>query len=293
MGGVISPDTGTPEPPPGRRRRRLATETAARYWSRGGPNWAAAIGLRLLFALIPVAVLSALIAGAILPGAGTSSRLLGGTVSREVSRAVGDLSTAAHSLGWLAALGLLWTGSTLFSCMETAAAAVYGIPARPFLRQRLLGIGLMFAFVAAIVTGVAASLLLDSASAQHLRILGGPGVALVAAGALYALLLRALPNRPLRWRDVAPGVVLGAVLTVALNLVWPAVGRYVSGGAALSHAVLAVLITLAAYVYVTAEIIVLALALNATVAERRPAAAGLPAPVETPGRQATVTAALR
>ncbi|HEY0409036.1 MAG TPA: hypothetical protein VGE42_02095, partial [Candidatus Dormibacteraeota bacterium] len=45
----------------------LAVAVARRYWTAGGPNWAAAVGLRLLLALLPIAVLAGLVIQAVLP----------------------------------------------------------------------------------------------------------------------------------------------------------------------------------------------------------------------------------
>ncbi|HEX3607156.1 MAG TPA: hypothetical protein VH134_14640, partial [Candidatus Dormibacteraeota bacterium] len=47
----------------------LVVAVARRYWNSGGPNWAAAVGLRLLLALLPIAVLAGLVIQEVLPAA--------------------------------------------------------------------------------------------------------------------------------------------------------------------------------------------------------------------------------
>jgi uncharacterized BrkB/YihY/UPF0761 family membrane protein len=255
------------------RRRALILDVAARYWNRGGPNWSAAVAFRLLLTVLPVALLAALVADALLPASARSARpvhFLGGSITPQVAAGLGNISQSARSLSWLAVIAFVWTGSTLFSCMETAASALYGAPGRPFVRQRVLGIGLMAAFVALLVLGAGASLLLDAGVASHVRFLLQPLASFAIGAVLYTLILHVLPTVRQRWIDVAPGVALAATGTTALNLAWPVLGRYVSGGAALSHAVFAFTAAAAGYVYIVAELIVLSLAFNATRRDRGP-----------------------
>ena len=174
------------------QRCNLTLDTVRRYWERGGPNWSAAIAFRLLLTLIPVALLAALVADALLPASarsGGGTHFLGGSITSQVASGLGNVSKSARSLSVVGVVAFVWTGSTLFSCMETAACAIYGVSGRRFLRQRILGIALMGALVALLVLGAGASLLFASGAASHVRFILQPLFSLGLGAGLYFLIL--------------------------------------------------------------------------------------------------------
>jgi uncharacterized BrkB/YihY/UPF0761 family membrane protein len=293
---------------PLRRAPGLVTAVARRYWGAGGPNWSSAVALRLLLALLPIAVLAGLITQQLLPhtpsthaAASTpapATRQPGRHLQAEeqslvalLTGLIGDLHHSGHTLGVVSVLALLWVGSGLFACLETATASLFGCRGRPYLRQRLLGMGLVIAFAAVIVAGVASSVLLFPLGSvvRHTGTVGRslvshratlqPAVGIAMGVALFALVYRVLPTCRQRWTEILPGVALAAVGTTLLDLIWPLYLRYADGTVSVSHFVFGFVVAIATYVYVLAQVVVVALALNATLRARRLArsAAGEPA----------------
>jgi membrane protein len=275
----------------------LLVAVARRYWSAGGPNWAAAVGLRLLLALLPIAVLAGLVIQEVLPQtaapAATTPARLGlraGTRALQneeqsltalLSGLIGDLHQSNHTLGILSVLGLLWIGSGLFACMESATAALYGTPGRRYLRQRALGIALVIAFAAMLVAGILSSVLLFplGAAVQHTGVVGRSAVnarltlqpiaGVLIGVALFALVFRVLPTCRQRWLDVLPGVVIAAAGNTLLNLIWPVYLRYAASTLTVSYVVFGFVVAIATYASLLAQVVVLSLALNATLRQRR------------------------
>jgi membrane protein len=275
----------------------LLVALARRYWSAGGPNWAAAVGLRLLLALLPIAVLAGLVIQEVLPQtaapAATTPARLGvraGTRALQneeqsltalLSGLIGDLHQSHHTHGILSVLGLLWIGSGLFACMESATAALYGTPGRSYLRQRALGIALVIAFAAMLVAGILSSVLLFplGAAVQHTGVVGRSAVnarltlqpiaGVLIGVALFALVFRVLPTCRQRWLDVLPGVVIAAAGNTLLNLIWPVYLRYAASTLTVSYVVFGFVVAIATYASLLAQVVVLSLALNATLRQRR------------------------
>jgi membrane protein len=270
---------------------------ARRYWGANGPNWAAAVGLRLLLALLPIAVLAGLVIQEVLPSSvattpSTATRAglrIGLTrlqneeqsLTSLLSGLIGDLHTSSHTLGVLSVLGLLWVGSGLFACMESATAALYGTRGRSYLRQRALGIALVVVFAAIVVAGILTSVLLfplGSAvqrtgtvgrSVVNARITLQPIAGVVIGVLLFTLVFRVLPTVKQRWIDVLPGVVVAAAGNTLLNLIWPIYLRYATSTLSVSYVVFGFVVAIATYVSLLAQVLVLAVALNATLRERR------------------------
>jgi membrane protein len=89
-----------------------------------------------------------------------------------------------------------------------------------------MGLGMLLAFVAAMLLSVGASTL-----AAYLSFVPFVGVVVGAAVMIGLLLLIywVVPNRRQRWRDVWPGAVLCGVLIEVLTLVWPIYTRLMHG----------------------------------------------------------------
>ncbi len=264
------------------------------------------MGLRLLLALLPIAVLAGLVIQAVLPqpaapttptparlGVRAGTRVLQGEESPTalLSGLIGNLHQSGHTLGILSLLGLLWIGSGLFACRESATAVIYGSRGRSYLRQRALGIALVLAFAALVVAGILLSVLLfplgsavqrtegAGRSAVNARLTLQPVAGVLIGLALFALVLRVLPTCRQRWRDVLPGVVLVAAGNALLNLIWPVHLRYAASTLTVSYLVFGFVVAIASYVSLLAQLVVIAISLNATLharrAERTEAAAAL------------------
>lgn len=126
----------------------------------------------------------------------------------------------AAPLSVVGGVGLLWGALGLFSVLESAFNIVYGLPNRPFLRQKLLVLvlvagSLVLLFLALVAGSLGVELV------RHARV-AGQAVAYVYALTFSTLLLllfvwsmyRLLTNaRPaLGWRETFPGAALAALL---------------------------------------------------------------------------------
>ncbi len=152
---------------------------------------------------------------------------------------VEEIELSAAGLGALGAIALVWAALGFFSVVESALNIVYGLPNRPFVRQKLFVLGLTAAalvvlFVALVVGSVGVGM------ARHAGVAGGTlaylyGITISTAlvfgfvWCIYTL----LTNEQLRWRDTLPGAVVAAVILQASFQLLPLFVRATSGLVAL------------------------------------------------------------
>src|SRR5262245_22403222 len=135
--------------------------------------------------------------------------------------AVTEIQEQATELSVIGAIGLLWAALGFFSVLESAFNIVYGLPNRPFIRQKslvllLTAASLIVLFVALVIASVGVELTQRA------------GVAEGALSYLYALLVstalllgftwslyRLLTNTSLSWRETFPGALVASVLLQA------------------------------------------------------------------------------
>ena len=164
----------------------------------------------------------------------------------------------AGVFGILSVGGLLYTGTNFFSALEFALDKVDGVPMRDFLHQRLMGLGMLLAFVAAVLASVGAGEVAALASFfPALGVLVGAPVMV----ALLCLVYKIVPNRRRKWRQVLPGAVLGGVLIEALTLVWPLYTRVMHGFNTYGSA-FALFFLLATWLFFLSQLILLGAVLN-------------------------------
>jgi len=204
---------------------RILQRTVVSYGQDDGPALAAAIAYRALFSIFPLVLLLLAV----------SSNLLVNSTEEEVVAFVESfLPTAGHlvrnnvtavlrsrgAVGTLAALGLLWSASSVFAAMNRAVNRAWGATVRrPFWKQQALalsivvGIGLLF-FVSTLTTtiynvlrGILPRLGIDLFSnhvGQRLLPLLGPTL---LDYLVFLMLYRLLPVVRVRWQDVLPGAL--------------------------------------------------------------------------------------
>lgn len=125
---------------------------------------------------------------------------------------------AAGALVIVSVLGLLWTGTNLFSSMEFALNEVYLCASRSMLRSRLMGLAMIGTFVVAIALTVGANALAEFLPGRHIFafVLGW----LVMFG-LLVVIYRYVPNRAIDFAEVWPGALLAALSIEVLTIVFP------------------------------------------------------------------------
>jgi len=147
--------------------------------------------------------------------------------------------------GAIGIVGLLWSGSSLFTSMEFALGRMVGARQRGFLRQRAMTAVMTLVFVVAIV----ATIFLNSIAAlaegipQLAPVLG----LLVWVGFMTAI-YRLVPNRTYSLRKLWPGALLAGALMEGLTLGWPLYAG-LSHGFTTYGAAFALFFLLAAWLY--------------------------------------------
>jgi membrane protein len=124
----------------------------------------------------------------------------------------------AGLLGLVGILGLLWSGSSLFTSMEFTLGKVFGARQRDFLRQRLMALVMTGIFVVAIVLSVVVNAAVGLV--HGLPFLGPVVGALVWIGFMTTI-YRVVPNRTFTLAELWPGALLAGLLMEVLTLLWP------------------------------------------------------------------------
>ena len=133
----------------------------------------------------------------------------------------------AFELGAVGLFGLAWATLGLFSVLESAFNIVYGLPNRPFIRQKLLVLALVASslvvlFVALVVASVGANLAEDAAVVGG--VLSYVYAVLVSTALIFLFVWTTytiLTNTPLAWRETLPGAVVSAILLQASFQILP------------------------------------------------------------------------
>jgi membrane protein len=180
--------------------------------------------------------------------------------------AVTEIQEQATELSVIGGIGLLWAALGFFSVLESAFNIVYGLPNRPFMRQKglvlmLTAASLVVLFLALIISSVGVELV------QRAGVAGGPlsyvYALLVSTALLVGLtwsLYRLLTNTPLSWRETLPGAIVASILLQASFQILPIFVR-------LSNELVALqayggLVLLLVWLYVMANILVLGAEVN-------------------------------
>jgi membrane protein len=179
---------------------------------------------------------------------------------------VQEIQEQATELSIIGGIGLLWAALGFFSVLESAFNIVYGLPNRPFIRQKALVLvltagSLVVLFVALVIGSVGAEL------SERAGVVGGAVsyvFALLVSTALIVLLLwglyHLLTNLRLPWRESLPGAFLAAVLLQASFQFLPLFVRFSSDLIALQA--YGGLVLLLVWLYLMANVIVLGAELN-------------------------------
>jgi membrane protein len=253
-------------------RRTLPVRVVSRYLGRNGPNQATLIAWNLLFATFPLVLLAVTAAGELYrdPGAGERvaravAQLLPGGRDQAVLSA---LQSFHRNLGWTAVVGgvgLVWSGTSLFSAMDTAFSGLSGGHTRGFLAQKLMGVALTAALALLAVPVVLSSTLLAALPAgaglpAPLRSAGAAAglqalAAVIVGWVLFSLVYRLAPARAPGMRATLRGALVGAVLFELLSLAFP-LYLHLAHGFAAYGATFALFFLILAFVFLVAQVMV-------------------------------------
>jgi membrane protein len=187
----------------------------------------------------------------------------------DIVATVQSIQRNAATLGIVGGILLLWSSLSLFSALESAFNIVYDRPNRPFVRGKLIAVGFMVTFLVVLFVGLVAggfgfrllerysgSVVASSWVAVPLSI----GLSTLTVFLFLAVAYHRLTNIALRWRDVLPGALLGAValqVTFQALPVFLHVSKHVVALQALGAGILLLI-----WLYVMANVIVFGAEVN-------------------------------
>jgi membrane protein len=168
-------------------------------------------------------------------------------------------------LGIVGFLGVLWGGSNVGGAISTVFQPIFQTPARSFVREKLIDIGMIFVFtflmliiVASTTAGAVLNRLVSGFPLTgYSSFVIGTIISLMAAFLLFSVIYAVFPTVTVqsKVRTVWRGALLAAVLFQLLSYVWPLYAHFAHFSR--YGAVLAPIVILAAWIYFFSLILLL------------------------------------
>lgn len=212
---------------------RMALAVLARYDAAGGALLAGGLAYSALFAMVPLAFVTAGVAGLIVADAGVREHVIR-TITAVMPPlrglivvVLGEAARSATTISILGGATLIWGGSRFIVAFETAMSRVTGGPrTRGLLERNLIGVAtatllVVTVILSAVLAGVAAFLDAAAATDQVLLlslatrvVLGLLPVGLSVAA--MVLVYRFVPESRPSWHStLVPAVTIALLLTIA------------------------------------------------------------------------------
>ncbi|MBI4218985.1 MAG: YihY/virulence factor BrkB family protein [Chloroflexi bacterium] len=205
------------------RRTIVLLISAYRDFTRNNsPYIAAGIAFWMIVCLFPMFLAGLSIVGNAFPAQGQERLIEGITSVIPVSDAylregLASVAASRGAAGAVATAALVWTATSVFSAIRKGVNHAWGI-ARPhyFLLERGIDLALLFGLGAIVVVlgWLSAVLELPAPLFRFVTEFGWFGL----TAAVVALLYRYLPNTTISWREVWPGVIVGALFVDCVRL---------------------------------------------------------------------------
>jgi membrane protein len=188
---------------------------------------AAMVAYYALLSLLPLLAIALALIGAFgRPDDGSTlihelGRIFPGTSVKNLVDIVKSLQRNATALGVIGGASLIWTSLGFLSALESALNIIYGLPNRPFVRQKLLvfalvGSGLALVLISLVAATTAQTFLDEHASGLLKQPVWQISSALAISTAVTLgftfTVYRLLPNTPVTSREALPGAILATVL---------------------------------------------------------------------------------
>ena len=219
----------------------LPVRVVRAFMDHRGGSMAVLIAWNAMVSLFPIALALAAVIGLVLSVAGFTTDAIAQTALSLFPEDIGAQQATLHAIDVVmrqtgvfviaAFIGFLWTGANLFGAMEEAFAVIFRTPTRPFLRQKLMALGMMGLFAVLTVIAVGTSALLGFLSeipGQPVSLTRGPvgyaiqvAVGTVAGFLLFFAIYYVVPNRRQKPSRVWPGALFAGVCFEALTLLFP------------------------------------------------------------------------
>ena len=260
----------------GKRIWLLLVDTQKKYSEDGCGTWAAALAYYSLVSIFPLLLFLIYMGSNVLADSPTRERL-DFLLRESLPVGVEDLGQVLTqtlelrgSIGLISAIGLLWTASVVFAVLEAALNKIWGGRSRPFWGRRLLAsasiLGLSLFFLASVMFGTTASLVLSTFSLPGLDRLGGLLTFLLLVLIAYTL-YRTFPSKHVPRLPALAGAIFASLLMAAARSLFDV---YLSSAFANYGSVygsLAWIISLALWIYVISVLFLLGAEFGATLAK--------------------------
>jgi YihY family inner membrane protein len=238
-----SPSGGGVRAACGRALRRVAAVLATavdRYFADGCPQHAAGIAYRVLFSIVPLAIVVVAVFGLLLGNrevhdavVDTVVRALPPSVAsrQDVATAISDIAAPSGLVGVVTIALFAWAATGMMASIRTGLELVLGAGrGRPAARGKLVDLVLVVGAAVLVLATVAATVL-DRLAQRELRRIdalaglrssfagaSAPRIAAVLASIVIVVLLyRFVPSRRLRRTDALAGAVTTAILLLAIS----------------------------------------------------------------------------
>ena len=259
------------------RHRPIAFAVAVvkKFGDDGAGNLAALVAYYGFFSIFPLLLVMVTVLGILLRGdPQLQDRIVSSALANfpvigdQISRNVKSLSGSGLTLAIGVAL-TLWSGLGVVKAMQTAMETVWNVPYRE--RPNLVGSTLRAVAMLAVlgvITLASAFAGGVGAGSGGIWAVAGIAISLVLNFGLFALAFRILTTAEVSWGTVAPGAAVGAVAWTVLQ----AAGGYYVGhqlqGASSTYGAFAVVIGLLTWLYLGAQVTLLAAEVNVVRARR-------------------------
>jgi len=214
------------------------TRDAVMLWFASNPfSYAGALAFYTLFSLAPVVIIAVSVTGIVLGEEAAQGEIVGqlqDVMGRQAAQAVEQAVARSRiqESGMLPTLlgvaALLVGATTVFGQMQLSLNAIWGVTARPkrntvlaLVMSRLLSLTIVlvigFVLLVSLLAGVILRAVLeftDRFAPAIAALLSGADVllSLLSVALLFAAIFKVLPDVTLRWRDVAVGALVTALL---------------------------------------------------------------------------------
>jgi membrane protein len=197
--------------------------------------------------------------------------VVGTDIGRTIDRSIDQLSGSPFALT-VGIVGALWTGTAVVAAAQQAMDDVWDVPRadRPGLLSRIVrALLLLLVFAASIVlsTFLAGTGTETGWGVMALRAISVVGLILVSV-AVFAFAFRALTVASISWRQVLPGAIVAAAGWTVLLLVGRWIVERQIGQASAVYGFFATVIGLLAWIYLAAQLFLIAAEVNVVLARR-------------------------
>jgi len=257
--------------------RRLFGTALRAWWDDDVMRLGAALAFYTLFAIAPVLVVAAAIAGLVFDAAAVRQEIIGqldSLIGPVGAHAVQSLLEAARQrrAGVVATaigvVGVMVATTGAFLELQAALNTIWRVKPNPRLDFKTLLLNRLRSFGLVVAIGLLLMLSLAVSTSIPLMWSGASAlVSLVVTTALFALLYRVLPDVRLLWRDVTAGALMTAVLfTIGQQLIGLYLGQ---SSLSSSFGAAASIMILLLWVYYSCQVLLLGAEFTRVYAEAR------------------------